>query len=73
MENRQENYFEWNDKNQMEMLECLKCKNWNYRKGSRCRAFPDGIPISILSFSINHHKPYKGDNGIQFEPIKEGE
>lgn len=70
MINRINDYFEWNDKNEFQLLECLSCKHWNYRKGSKCRAFPDGIPMDILSFIKTHHEPYDGDNGIRFESIE---
>jgi len=33
----------------------------------RCAAFPDGIPDEILWEGVDHHKPYPGDHGIQFE------
>jgi len=32
-----------------------------------CKAFPDGIPIPILTNKVSHKTPYPGDNGIQFE------
>jgi len=35
-----------------------------------CEAFPSGIPQPILDGENDHKKPYEGDNGIQFEPIK---
>ena len=38
----------------------------------RCRAYPTGIPIPIVMGEHEHETPYKGDNGIQFEP-REGE
>lgn len=56
-------------------LQCLYCKhfiglsNHNYR----CEAFPKKIPWDILTSKHNHREPYQGDNGIQFEPIKEEE
>ena len=37
--------------------------------GLLCDAFPEGIPDDILLCKFDHHKPYRGDHGIQFEPI----
>jgi hypothetical protein len=34
----------------------------------KCSAYPEGIPIEILTGKVDHHKPYKGDHGIQFSP-----
>jgi len=36
----------------------------------RCRAFKE-IPSEILLNKHDHKKPYPGDNGIRFEPLKE--
>ena len=36
-----------------------------------CDAFPDGIPFQIAYGDNKHLKPYKGDHGIQFEPIED--
>jgi len=36
-----------------------------------CKAFPVGIPDKILTGERDHTKPFPGDNGILFEPIKE--
>ena len=33
----------------------------------RCEAFEDRIPGEIWVTEVDHRKPYKGDNGIQFE------
>jgi len=54
---------------------CEKCK-WQYvdydKKVYACKAFPDGVPMEIIRWKADHRKPYKGDNGIQFEPTKKG-
>lgn len=50
--------------------DCITCKH-KLSYGSFCLAFPDGIPDTILSGEIDHKKPYKGDHGIQYEPIKQ--
>jgi len=55
--------------------QCLYCKNLN-RKDSwtpvlKCRAFKKKIPLDIVKNEYDHTKPYKGDNGITFEPIKD--
>ena len=47
---------------------CNKCKH--YIDGITCKAFKK-IPDEILDVKNNHNKPFKGDNGIQFEPIED--
>ena len=51
--------------------QCFECKNFISSKRIVCKAFPDGIPDEIFFNEVSHTKPYKGDNGIQFEPIKD--
>jgi len=51
--------------------QCKKCKNYSF--GAVCEAFKKGIPVEILTGEHDHTKPYKGDNGIVFEKIKEDE
>ena len=46
---------------------CFMCKN--YLDKLQCEAFPGGIPDKIINGEHDHKNPYKGDNGIQFEPI----
>jgi hypothetical protein len=47
---------------------CLRCKHFIDDERLICKAFPRGIPKEIL-LSADHTKPFKGDNGIRFEPI----
>lgn len=47
-------------------MECIRFHD-NNLGALTCDAFPDGIPIEIIESKIDHTKPYKGDNGIQFE------
>ena len=56
---------------------CSYCKHWKPEKVDLknlkvgfCKAFPNGIPEEIWLGEDDHKKPYKGDNGIQFEEIE---
>ena len=49
---------------------CIFCKH--YTKNIECKAFPKGIPEEIfITGEHDHTKPFKGDNGILFEPLEE--
>ena len=51
---------------------CNQCKHLDrIAKNATCAAYPEGIPDEILGNKVDHHKPYKGDHGIQFEPMDE--
>ena len=54
---------------------CMKCKHliipqWG-KAGLRCEAYPVRIPTEILLGYIDHTKPYKDDQGIQFELLED--
>lgn len=49
---------------------CYRCKHLNQDEVS-CKAFPNVIPSEILTGKLKHNRPYKDDNGIQFEPIED--
>jgi hypothetical protein len=46
---------------------CRACVHFRGASGS-CEAFPDLIPLAIVSKQISHVDPVEGDHGIQFEP-----
>ena len=53
----------------MIVMRCEICKH--FRFPWYCEAFKDKpIPEEIYVDGFDHRKPYKGDNGIQFEPIE---
>jgi len=45
---------------------CRLCRH--YQGNSKCEAYPDKIPTEILLGYVSHIRPYKGDQGFQFEP-----
>ena len=55
--------------------QCFMCKNFNMKFNKNeeinCLAFKGGISKEILNGEVDHTKPYKGDNGITFEPIED--
>lgn len=48
---------------------CMDCIHYDRKNtsGLTCSAFPNGIPEDIIFSRVDHHKPYDGDHGIQFE------
>lgn len=50
---------------------CRRCRH--YHGNSKCEAYPEKIPTEILLGYVSHIRPYKGDQGIQFEPAVEAE
>lgn len=49
---------------------CATCIHRSKILSGSCLAFPEGIPMEILTGKNDHKKPFDGDNGIQFEAIK---
>lgn len=52
------------------IIPCINCKNLILNKKRVCLAFRDGIPREMLIGENQHIKPFKGDRGIRYEPIK---
>lgn len=48
---------------------CVQCSH-KYESSATCKAYPKGIPEKILIGEVDHKKPYKGDSGIHYTPIK---
>lgn len=50
---------------------CDLCKHLH--RDLTCDAFPRGIPAVIYAARASHETPIKGDHGIVFEPLPNGE
>ena len=53
----------------MYSVQCGNCQR-KFPGKPGCKAFVR-IPFEILMGKADHRKPYPGDNGIRFEPVKE--
>jgi len=58
-----------NEDGRVILPQCYRCEH--YIGMFICKAFRDDIPDDIFKNYSDHTKPYPGDNGIRFEPIKE--
>lgn len=45
-------------------VQCETCIH--YEGNLKCKAFPDGIPLALWNFVLNHDDPYPGDHGIRY-------
>lgn len=53
---------------EIKIPQCYECRH--YTRDYTCTAYRQTIPDDILDNIHDHCKPFPGDNGIQFEPIK---
>ncbi len=51
--------------------QCTFCANRS-PDGTRCKAFPKGIPTDVLHNRHDHSDPYPGDSGIRYQPVQLG-
>ncbi len=45
--------------------QCSGCAHAN--ADNTCKAYPDGIPLEIVSGEHDHTEPYPGDNGMRYK------
>jgi hypothetical protein len=49
---------------------CLGCVLFHQNSsGMSCDAFPQGIPIEIVTSQVDHRQPVDGDHGRRFVPV----
>jgi len=53
----------------MKKVLCSSCY-WKDDNYARCKAFPDGIPVSIITGKHDHHDPFPGDGGTTYRSAK---
>jgi len=52
-------------------IQCASCRRFfDADEDFSCEAFPEGIPLSITQGQHNHEKPFPGDDGLLFVPIR---
>ena len=52
----------------LNISQCALCTRKQF--GPVCKVFPEQIPDAILLNQHDHRKPYPGDHGYRFRPIR---
>ncbi len=60
----------WHQEAKLSQPQCYTCVHW-VRDTSACKAYPDGIPVGILSMDLDHSESLPGDGGITYEAMPE--
>jgi hypothetical protein len=55
----------WGKRHGVTLSQCVKCQHW--LGGGKCKSFPDGVPLSILSNEFDHAKQYSTEK-LLFTP-----
>jgi hypothetical protein len=54
--------------NELKVSQCTFCSHRS-PDGTRCKAYPSGIPVELLYNEHDHRTAFPGDNGIRYQPI----
>ncbi len=54
--------------NDLKVSQCTFCAHRS-PDGTRCKAFPAGIPIELMHNEHDHRLEFPGDNGVRYQPI----
>lgn len=58
--------LEW-DGSEVVLSQCVRCSR-KHKTQPTCEAFPEGIPVVILTNQHDHRTLYDGDGGLMFQP-----
>ena len=56
------------DPNDLQVSQCTFCSHRS-PDGTRCKAYPQGIPVELLYNEHDHRTEFPGDQGIRYKPI----
>ena len=54
--------------NDLKVSQCTFCAHRS-PDGTRCKAYPSGIPVELLYNEHDHRMAFQGDNGIRYQPF----